>query len=139
MPEVTDEAPGTAEFIKWFGYWPSFHDAEVLDLKLYRTGPSTIRVYTFETTDVVNGQGFFVCTKHVAVSFIFENVTNLQLTYFNTRNVTSELHLRQTREGYELTLEPCHGLEGTIAGDNIRVTFEPGIPADRQYTQLAVA
>jgi hypothetical protein len=43
MLEVTDEIPGTAEFIKWFGYWPSFHDTEVLDLKLCRSGPSTIR------------------------------------------------------------------------------------------------
>jgi hypothetical protein len=36
MLEIIDEVPGTAEFIKWFGYWPSFHDAEVLDLKLCR-------------------------------------------------------------------------------------------------------
>jgi hypothetical protein len=137
MLEVTDEAAGAAEFIEWFGYWPSFHDAEVLDLKLFRSGPSTIRVHTFETTDQVNSQGFFVCVKHVVVSFCFGHVTNLDLNSFNAQNVIGELHLRQTRDGYELTIEPCHGLAGTITGDKVRVTFVPGIPEDSQYEKSA--
>ena len=137
MLEITDEAPGIVEFIEWFGVWPSFHDAEVLDLKLCRTGVSAIRVHTFEGTNAVNSQGFYVCIKHVAVSFIFERVTDLHLHTFNAQNVISGLHLRQTNEGYEMTLEPCHGLEGTITGDNIRVTFEPGIPCDSQYASMA--
>jgi hypothetical protein len=135
--EVIDKVPGTAEFIKWFGYWPSFHDAEVLDLKLCRSGPSTIRVHSFETTDLVNSQGFFVCTKHVVVSFVFEHVTNLNLDCFNAQNVIGELHLRQSSDGYQLTLEPCHGIDGTITGDSIRVSFNPGIPEDSQYAKLA--
>jgi hypothetical protein len=137
MLEVADEAPGTAEFIKWFGYWPSFHDAEVLDLKLCRSGPSTVRIHAFEMTDRVNTQGLFVCVKHVVVSFIFDHVTNLDLNYFNAQNVISELHLRQTSDGYQLTLEPCHGLDGTITGDSVRVSFESGIPEDSQYAKLA--
>jgi hypothetical protein len=51
MLEVIDEIPGTLELVKWFGYWPSFHDAEVLDLELHRTGGSTVRIHTFEMTD----------------------------------------------------------------------------------------
>jgi hypothetical protein len=137
--DVIDEAPGTAEFIEWFGYWPSFHDAEVLDLRLCRSGPSTIRVHTFETTDLVNSDGFFVCIKHVVVSFVFDQVANLNLNYFNAQNVINELHLRQISDGYQLTLEPCHGIEGTITGDRIRVTFAPGIPEDGQYANLAAA
>jgi len=137
MLEVTDEAPGTAEFIEWFGYWPSFHDAEVPDLKLCRSGPSTIRVHTFEMTDLVNGQGFLICIKHVVVSFAFGSVTSLDLNDFNGQNVIGQLHLRQNSEGYQLTLEPCHGLDGTITGDTLRVTFTPGIPEDSQYVKLA--
>ncbi|MBI1792171.1 MAG: hypothetical protein HYR60_32000 [Acidobacteria bacterium] len=56
--ELTGEVPGTSELIAWFGYWPSFHDAEVLDLELHRTGQSTIRIHAFETTGQVNTQGF---------------------------------------------------------------------------------
>jgi hypothetical protein len=139
MLEVTDEVPGTAELIKWFGYWPSFHDAEVLDLKLDRTGGSTLRVHTFEMTPQVNSQGFFICTKRVIVSFAFDGITNLHLDDFNEQNVISELHLRQTNEVYELLLEPCYGLQGTIAARRVRVEFEPGIPSGSQYLKLAGA
>lgn len=115
-----------------FCYWPSFHDAEVLDLKICRSGPSTIRMHTWEITDLVNGQGFFVCITHVVVSLIFDHVTDLSLNDFNSQNVIGELHLRQNSDGYRLTLEPCHGINGTITGDGIHVTFEPGIPGDSQ-------
>jgi hypothetical protein len=58
MLEVTDEVPGSSELIKWFGYWPSFHDAEVLELGLHRTGRSIVRIHAFEMTGNVNSQGF---------------------------------------------------------------------------------
>lgn len=133
MLEVTDEVPGAQELIKWFGYWPSFHDAEILDLKLARTGPSTLRIHTWETTDQVDNRGFFICRKHVVVSFLFEGVTELRLDHFNGQNVISELDLRRTGEGYELSLGPCYGLEGTITADRLYLELEPGIPADSQF------
>jgi hypothetical protein len=139
MLEVTDEVPGTPELINWFGYWPSFHDAEVLDLKLDRTGRSTVRVHTWEMTDQVNSQGFFITTKHVIVSFAFDGVTDLHLKGFSGQNVISGLILRQIGENYELTLEPCYGLEGTITGHHVQVKFEPGIPPDSQYLKLTRA
>jgi len=137
MLEVTDEVPGTRELIEWFGYWPSFHDAEVLDLNLVRTGRSTVRIHTFEMTDQVNSQGFFACAKHVIVTFVFDGVTGLHLNDFNAQNVIDGLQLRQTAEGYELALEPCHGLEGTITANHVHLELEPGIPPDSQYLKLA--
>jgi hypothetical protein len=131
MLEVTDKVPGTLELIEWFGYWPSFHDAEVLDLKLNRTGCSTLRVHTWETTDKVNSRGSFLRTKHIVVSFVLDGIAGLHLNGFSGQNVISGLDLRQTGEVYELTLEPCYGLEGTITADHVQVKFEPGIPADR--------
>ena len=83
MLEVNDEVLGTSALVGWFGYWPSFHDAEVLDLELHRSGSSTIRIHTFEATNQVNSQGFFVCAKHIIVSFVVEGVTDLHLDYFN--------------------------------------------------------
>jgi hypothetical protein len=136
MLEVTDEVPGTAELIKWFGYWPSFHDAEVLGLNLNRSGRSSVRVHTFEITNQVDSKRFFICTKHVVVSFVFDGITGLQLNGFNGQNVISGLLLRQTGEGYELTLEPCHGLEGTITATRVHVELEPGIPSGSQYLEL---
>ena len=93
--------------------------------------------HTFETTRDVNSQGFFICTKHVIVSFVLEGLKNLHLDYFNGQNVISGLDLKQTTEGYELTLEGCHGVEGTLTADRIHIELEPGPPTDSQYKELA--
>jgi hypothetical protein len=137
MLEVTDEVPGTSELIAWFGHWPSFHDAEVLEVALRRSGNSTIRIHAFEMTDQVNSQGFFIQTKHVIVSFVLEGVTNLHLDCFNKQNVISGLLLKQTAEGYELGLDGCYGIEGTITADRIHLELQHGLPPDSQYLKLA--
>jgi hypothetical protein len=137
MLEVIDEVRGAADLIKWFGYWPSFHDAEVLDVELHRSGSSAIRIHTFEITDQVNSQGHYICVKHVVVTFILEGVNNLHLDYFNGQNVIYGLLLRQTPEAYELTLDGCHGVDGTIAAERVQLELAPGVPADSQYLRLA--
>jgi hypothetical protein len=62
---------------------------------------------------------------------------NLHLDYFNGQNVIFGLDLKQTREGYELTLEGCHGVEGTLTADRVRIEIEPGLPADSHYREPA--
>ena len=128
MLEVTDELPGAAELIKWFGYWPSFHDAEVLDVKLDRSGCSVVRIHTWKSTGRVDSRGHFICAKHVIVSFILEATIGLELSGFNSQNVISGLDLVQTADGYEISLGPCFGLEGTITAIRIHLKLDPGIP-----------
>ena len=137
MLEVTDEVPGASELTRWFGYWPSFHDAELLDVELHRTGHSTVRIHTFEMSSEVNSRGSFIYTKHVIVGFILEGLRNLRLNDFNGQNVISGLDLKQTADGYELTLEGCHGVEGTLTADRIHIDIEPGLPPDSQFRELA--
>ncbi len=133
MLEVTDEIPGAAELIKWFGYWPSFHDAEVLDMRLDRSGCSVVRIHAWETTDRVDNRGHFICTKHVIVSFVLEEITGLDLNDFSSQNVISGLDLIQTAQGYELSLGPCYGLEGTLTAKRIRLRLDPGIPPNSSF------
>lgn len=45
--------------------------------------------------------------------------------------------MKQTPEGYELSLEGCHGAEGTLTADRIRIEIKPGLPTDSQYGELA--
>jgi hypothetical protein len=77
--------------------------------------------------------------KHFSAFFriLLEGLKNLHLDYFNGQNVISGLDLKQTTEGYELTLEGCHGVEGTLTADRIRIEIEPGLPTDSQYRGLA--
>lgn len=53
MLQVASEVPGAAELIAWFGYWPSFHDAEVFEL-VQQSDSSRVRLHTWEMTDQVN-------------------------------------------------------------------------------------
>jgi len=43
MLEAPD-IPGAADVIAWFGYWPHFHDAEVLSITLDRSGESQVAI-----------------------------------------------------------------------------------------------
>ena len=80
-----------------FGYWPSFHDAEIQKLCLTvadgepwvvgSVSPAMeMTVHVFEMTKDVTSDGFFVLTKHTLVRIRFENVEGLQLSNFSFQN-----------------------------------------------------
>jgi hypothetical protein len=50
VPVEVKEISGAAELHDWFGYWPIFHDAEIISLHLNREGSSSLRVHTWEMT-----------------------------------------------------------------------------------------
>jgi hypothetical protein len=105
--DITDRILGAQSLIAVFGYWPSFHDAEVTWIKLDRRpfgegyGPTLeAMVHAFEITSEVGVDGCYVLRHHVLVHFRFCGVVELQLAEFNHQNVLfglgiSDLHKRQ--------------------------------------------
>jgi len=51
LPAGIESIAGAQELYDWFGYWPGFHDAEVLKLRLSVGEPSCMVVHTWEMTD----------------------------------------------------------------------------------------
>lgn len=47
--------------------------------------------------------------------------------------------MKQTAEGYEITLEGSHGLSGSVTADRVYLELQPGIPSDSQYLKFAGA
>lgn len=129
VPIEIKEIPGAAELHAWFGYWPSFHDAEITSLHLHRKGPSSLRVHTWETTKEVDEKGYYVMAKHVVVEFILETVSGLGLTGFNHQNVIFGLALEKTDSGFRLTLDECYGLAGSIEAESVSILITPGMPS----------
>ena len=123
-----EQIPGSADLIAWFGFWPSFHDAEVLSIHLNRRGESSVVVQTWQRTDEVDGRGHFVLTKHVVVTFLLEGTLNIKLEGFNHQNVISGLSLDATASGYRLILHPCFGAEGMLEAERVRIKIQPGVP-----------
>jgi hypothetical protein len=140
------EVPGGPELVRHFGRVPSFHDGEILGLRLDRDGPSILRVYGWITTDRVGPNGASVLERHAVVTFTLHGVMDLRLDGFSRQNVIGGLILRRapdrperrnylaldpTPDDIEIELEPCYGLDGLIRARSVAITFEPGEPDGR--------
>jgi len=80
-----------------FGYWPSFHDAEVISIELQRAqealdGPTLrARIYVFEMTKEVDERGYYVRKNHTIVEFLFRGLDESFIKSFNHQNCLWEL------------------------------------------------
>ena len=98
-PDIT----GSSLVTTLFGYWPDFHDAEVLRLRFEATGdggPALFAdVYVFEMTSDVAPNGQYVLKNHVVVSFRFSGIDNLEMHGFNAQNAIMGLNISNIQEG----------------------------------------
>ncbi len=122
-----------------FGYWPSFHDAEVLSMYLDREGsdgPSLeARVHVFEMTDRVDERGFYVLTKHTLVTLRFSDILLRELRWFNNQNSLSGLGIFEvdpaTNEGRRIGVSfgANYGVEADLVCGSTAIvairSFEP--------------
>ena len=125
MEEFLTLVPGAAELFSWFGYWPSFHDAEIVSLILNRNDYSTLQLYAYHMTDAIDDRGFFVLEKHVLVNFRMEEISSLSLLDFNSQNVIFGLGLSRVEAGFQIDIDPCYGMSGTIAAKRLSIEIEP--------------
>lgn len=143
-----ESVPGGAELLAWFGYVPSFHDAEIISLHLNRKGESVLTVHTWETATERETDAWPPYIKNVVVSFTLEEITELKLEDFSIQNVIYGLVLRKIANKapsfnmqrlqppeplpdlFEIILEPCYGLWGKIQARRVSITLTPGKPDD---------
>jgi hypothetical protein len=105
------DIPGTDKLLQWFGGDPSFHDGEVLELHLDRSGTSWIRIMTVY--------------KPAIITFAFRDITNLELADFSCQNVISSLDLEKRDGVLRLTMGPCYGIAGFIEAKWVSVELSP--------------
>src|ERR1700730_4996153 len=131
MPEVTAPViPGADEVVRWFGNWPSFNDAEVLEIDLRRNGRSSIRLHAFRMTSEIDATGHFVLDQHAEVTFWLEDISDLELGDFSSQNGIFGLSLEPVAAGFKLALSPCYGIAGYIEAARVSVSLKPGKPAE---------
>ena len=61
------------KLVEVLGYWPSFHDAHVLELRRAQ-GTVTAWVHVFEMTGEIDANGCFVLRRHVRVELAMRGV-----------------------------------------------------------------
>jgi len=94
-----------------FGEWPSFHDAEVIELHLWRgdVDPDrerwifpvlTVKLHVHELTDQTDANGYLITLHHTLVTLRFHDVEeNVEIGGFNHQNAIYELIItRETRD-----------------------------------------
>ena len=135
--ELFAALPGGRAVIDWFGFVPSFHDAE-LDRLVVAKGAALMALRTFRTTDVVDVDGFLVLDKHAVVTLHFSDVTGVHLTG-NAASILSELGIRRvgvapagfetcggpTAGDIEVSFETSYGLEGSIFARELSFSVDP--------------
>jgi Immunity protein 50 len=129
VPIEIKDIHGASELHDWFGYWPDFHDAEIISLHLNRDGISSLRVHAWDTTKEVDEKGHYVTAKHIVVDFILEKVSDLAMNGFSQQNVVSGLDIEKIGSGFRVTLGECYGLAGSIEAERISLRFTPGKPS----------
>jgi hypothetical protein len=133
----TPNVEGADALIEWFGRWPSFHDAEILNLDLRRAGSSFMRIHAWNMTDRLTSDGFYVLEKHAVVEFEMVDVRDLELIQFSKQNVISGLVLEPIENHpdgatIKITLGCCFGLCGQICCRKVRLKFAPGEPSSNE-------
>ncbi len=123
---ISEQIPGADAITAWFGYWPDFHDAEILELHLNRFGSSWIKIYAWNTTKRTDDKGYFITEKHAVVTFFFDKVSDLQFADFSSQNVIGGLTISRCDNELRLSMSPCYGLSGFLQGIISKVELSPG-------------
>lgn len=114
-----------------FGYWPSFHDAEVLELHLHRGDirpadgvyqfPTlSVLIHHWQTKQEVSASGYYDLYNHTLTRLLFRDVDEVQLDGFNHQNAIYELQIaRESGDEHvpsylRITFDPASGLLGTF-------------------------
>jgi hypothetical protein len=116
---------GADSLYDWFGYWPDFHDAEVISLYLNRASESSLLIHTWEMTSDMDNRGQYISAKHVVVEFLLEGILDAHLEGFNHQNAIFGLEIQKTDAGFRLVLGACHGLSGSIESKEISLRLTP--------------
>jgi hypothetical protein len=80
LPAAVDAVTGARELFDWFGYWPDFHDAEIIQFRLEAGAPTSLVIHTWGMTDEVDAKGFYELRKHVVVEFVIEAISTINLS-----------------------------------------------------------
>jgi hypothetical protein len=137
-----NDIAGAAMLLEHFGYWPSFHDAEVLHVSLdrHKDAPPTLtlRVHAFDSTGELDARGYGVLQKHCVATMRFTDVADVELAGFNVQNVLGGLTIApvtvspdEKRAAYmtgsldrfrrEVVLDGLYGLHGSFVCHNAEV------------------
>jgi hypothetical protein len=109
MADIETSIIGSEKLTKIFGYWPSFHDAEVHELHflrgdvrpengLYKFPILTLKIHVWALTNEVDDKGYLVLRNHTLATLRFTDVIRFEMENFNHQNAMLSLHIEEGQQ-----------------------------------------
>jgi hypothetical protein len=109
----------------WFGFSPTFHDAEIVSFELRREPElSTLKLAFWRTNEELTEAGTYKQDRHAIVVFEIGGIDELRLDGWSRQNVIDELTVEQTRMGFKLVFPQIYGVDGEISARHVVVRIE---------------
>jgi hypothetical protein len=109
----------------YFGYWPNFHDAEVVKatFETHTTGrySLTFVIEAFEMLAEVDAQGFYKQAKQCLVEIQFSGVIEIDFKYFNFQNVLFEFWFEEQGSLIKGVFSSSTGMEAIVVAEEALV------------------
>lgn len=129
MANIETLIEGSEKLTSIFGFWPSFHDAEVIDLQLWRGDATaershprfpvlTTKIHVWELTSQIDARGDYALRHHTLTTLRFHDVLDLEIQGFNQQNaifglsITAKDHSdHPSRQSFVVQFEPSFGID----------------------------
>lgn len=109
-----DKIIGAQRILDWFGSWPLFHDAEVIEVHLSRDEDSWVRLRT-KGTDTAGS-----VVKPAVVSFYMTGVTDAQMHGFNASNSIVSLEIENVGDdAFKIIVTEAEGFGGSVTFEKL--------------------
>ena len=134
--EPEDFIEGAAQVVGYYGYWATFHDAEVVSL-LIEPENGTITA-TFDYNDMTDGDAKAGSSR---ITLLWQKVIEYSLTA-NYKAIWMdrlwEIKFTQQEEWIETEIVPTDGIGGKIRSRSIQVThFAPRLQESNETSNAA--
>src|SRR5436309_2512231 len=132
---------GSEKVIEVLGYWPTFHDAEVISFSAERALPfkngytvARMAVHVRQYASVGEGTAEYelVLRKSVLVRFVFNGACDFELSGFNHQNVINSLTATRIEggevAGLQIEVESIWGFGGSLRCSSVAVEAVEVLP-----------
>lgn len=139
--EIIKHIDGSEKVLKALGFWPSFHDAEVISFSVSRALPLdtkicfaklAVHVRQYAEVGVGTAEYALAIVKSILVNFIFSGVSGLSVSEFNHQNVINSIEFRSAESlgapSISVDIESIWGLGGSLQCNSVVVESVEELP-----------
>lgn len=115
LPELVGSITGISTLKRDLGYWPSFHDAEILEVCLSTGGNSELKIRP------VLQENLSRIDQGIIIVFEIAEIESLNLSGFYSQNIIMELTISVANNCFRIDIDGSVGLSGQITAKQLSV------------------